>query len=413
MIIEHQLVIMSKKVGFVFSEDFYKYNFGSEHPLRPIRLELTYKLMKLMGLLDNPRLKIVQPKMATPEEIYLAHHKEYVDLVKKYSNLPIEQFYKDYPRGHFGLGTMDDPVFPGMYEASALVAGATITAAEMVMNDPEVDIAFNVGGGLHHAHKKMAHGFCIFNDIAIAIQKIRLKHPNLRICYLDIDAHHGDGVQNIFYNDPDILKIDIHQDGRTLFPGTGFFEETGEGEGKGLTVNMPIYPGTYDEAYIQMFDELVPKILDKFKPDLLVSQLGVDTYFTDPLTMLGLSTSGHEKLYKLIYKYSKEFCNGKWLAVGGGGYLMTVVPRSWTMALGIMLDVELPNELPQEWIDFAAKNINDEEIPYQLRDKNYRSEEQLVKNPMYSVRIDEQIRKIEDFVYNSVLKNDLGKKREI
>jgi len=388
---------MTKNVGLVFSEDFYTYNFGDYHPLRPLRLELTIKLMELYGLLKDPKLKMLPPRAATTEELYLVHDRDYVETVRKYSSQP-QNFLKDHPRGIYGLGTMDDPVFPGMFEASALVAGASIVAGDAVMNDPNIDHAFNFGGGLHHAARNKAHGFCIFNDAAIAIQKIRLKHPNKKIMYLDIDAHHGDGVQWIFYKDSDVLKLSIHQDGNTLFPGTGFMEEIGEGQGINYTVNIPIYPGTYDDAYIDMFRIQIPRVMETFKPDLLVTQLGVDTYFQDPLTMLGLSTSGHEKLYKLIHDYVHEYCGGKWLALGGGGYLMNVVPRSWTMALATMLEVSIPNNIPEEWVEIAKKRIDDEEIPYQLRDKNFRVEEQLLKNPMFPVNIEKRLDEIDDFI---------------
>ncbi|MHA1340835.1 MAG: acetoin utilization protein AcuC [Promethearchaeota archaeon] len=396
---------MAKKVGLIFSEDFYKYNFGQEHPLRPERLELTYKLMELKGLLDHPNLKIIKPPMALKEEILLVHDMEYVNCVEKYSNLPPQQFYIDNPRGMFGLGTMDDPVFPGMYESSAMVVGASIKATDLVINNDEFDIAFNFAGGLHHAGKKKAHGFCIFNDIAVAIQKARLKHPDLKVFYLDVDAHHGDGVQDIFYEDPNVFTVSFHQDGNTLFPGTGFLDEIGKNEGKYRSVNFPLYPGTYDEAFLEIFEEFVPQLMDKFKPDVLFTQLGVDTHFLDPLTMLGLSTSGHEKIYKLMKKYSKEYANGKWIAVGGGGYLMTVVPRSWTMALGVMLDVPVSNDIPQEWIELCEKKNIDEDIPLEMRDKNLRAEENLIKNPMFAARIDDRMRKIADYISKNILPN--------
>ncbi|MCP4762732.1 MAG: acetoin utilization protein AcuC, partial [archaeon] len=235
------------------------------------------------------------------------------------------------------------------------------------------------------------------------IQKVRKNNPNMKIMYLDIDAHHGDGTQWIFYDDPNVLTLSIHQDGRTLFPGTGFLGETGKGDGENYSINFPIFPGTYDEVYIDMFDKLIPKIMEAYKPDLLVTQLGVDTHFMDPLTMLGLSTQGHEKIYKLIKKYVDKYCNEKWVALGGGGYLMTVVPRSWTMALAVMLGENIPNQIPMDWIDFCEKNLDDEEAPFELRDRNVRVEEQLIKNPMFPVRIEESIDRIEKFVENEIL----------
>ncbi|MCP4764389.1 MAG: acetoin utilization protein AcuC, partial [archaeon] len=204
---------MTKNVALVYSSKYIEYNFGTQHPLRPIRLELTYKMMESYGLLKNPNLTLIEPRMATDEELCLVHDKEYVEIVKKYSKNPNE-FFSDYPSGAYGLGTMDDPVFPGMYEASALVSGATVVAAEQVINDTNnIDYAFNFGGGLHHANHNLAHGFCIFNDISVGIQKVRKNNPNMKIMYLDIDAHHGDGTQWIFYDDPNVLTLSIHQDG--------------------------------------------------------------------------------------------------------------------------------------------------------------------------------------------------------
>ncbi|MBN2156313.1 MAG: acetoin utilization protein AcuC [Candidatus Lokiarchaeota archaeon] len=393
------------KVGFIYTEDYYKYNFGKHHPLQPVRLELTYKLMESYGLLNNSRLEIRKPKIATREELYLIHDKEYVDAVKKYSDNP-QQIVGERPNSTFGMGSMDNPVFPGMFEASSMAVGASITAAEIVMEEEnEISTAFNIAGGLHHAMRNLAHGFCIFNDVSIAIQKIRVKYPDLKVMYLDVDAHHGDGVQAAFYDDPEVLTLSIHQDGHTLFPGTGFMEERGRNRGKGYSINFPLYPGTYDSAYIDLFRTQVPSIMKRFQPDVLFTQLGVDTYFADPLTQLGLSTSGHYKIFNLLKEYSQNYAKGRWIAMGGGGYLMGAVPRSWTLALSVMLEEELPNAIPLEWITFFEQKHIDEPTPYELRDMNYRVEEQILKNPMFSVRIEERIDAIEKYVVDEVLPN--------
>ena len=391
------------KVGFIYTEDFFKYNFGEHHPLQPVRLELTHKLMESYGLLKNPNLIIQKPTPASLEDLYLIHDKEYVDTVKKYSTNP-EKIVGQQEKTTFGLGSLDNPVFPGMFEASSLAVGASITAAELVMNETNgINTAFNVSGGLHHAMRRLAHGFCVFNDVSIAIQKMRVKYPNNKIMYLDVDAHHGDGVQDSFYKDPDVLTVSIHQDGHTLFPGTGFMEEQGRESGKGYSINFPLYPGTYDSVYMDMFELHIPRIMKAFQPDVLVTQLGADTYFGDPLTQLALSTSGHYKLYQMIKKYAQKFAKGRWIAVGGGGYLMTAVPRSWTLALSVMLNEKLPNAIPSEWIEFCDEKTLDEPTPYELRDNNYRAEEQILKNPMYSVRIEERLDAIEKYVDEEVL----------
>ncbi len=391
------------KVAFIYSEDFYKYNFGEHHPLQPVRLELTHILMETYGLLQNPKIQIFPPVSASVEDLYLVHDEEYVEAVQRYSKNPKEIIGQHYG-STFGLGTMDNPVFSGMFEASSLAVGASILAAETVMEENNgINTAFNIAGGLHHAMRRLAHGFCIFNDVSIAIQKIRIRYPDLRVMYLDIDCHHGDGVQDTFYEDPDVLTVSIHQDGNTLFPGTGFMDEQGKELGKGYSINFPLYPGTYDNLYIDMFDLHIPRIMKAFQPDVLVTQLGADTYFRDPLTELGLSTSGHYKIYKLIKKYVKKYSKNRWIAVGGGGYLMSAVPRSWTLALSTMLDVNLPNTIPDEWIKFYESKHIDEPTPYELRDNNYRAEEQILKNPMFSVRIEERLDKIEKYVEEEVL----------
>ncbi|MHA1110279.1 MAG: acetoin utilization protein AcuC [Promethearchaeota archaeon] len=393
------------KVGFIYTEDFFKYNFGEHHPLQPIRLELTHKLMESYGLLKNPNLIIQEPTMATLEDLSLVHAKEYIDAVKRYSQDPKDIVGK-HQRETFGLGSLDNPVFSGMFEASSMAVGASIAAAELVMDESNgINTAFNIAGGLHHAMRRLAHGFCIFNDVSVAIQKIRVKYPDSKIMYLDVDCHHGDGVQDTFYNDPDVLTLSIHQDGHTLFPGTGFMEEQGNESGKGYSINFPVYPGTYDSVYLDMFKLLIPRIMVAFQPDVLVTQLGADTYYGDPLTQMGLSTSGHYKMYHLIKKYVEQYSKGRWIAVGGGGYLMSAVPRSWTLALASMLDVNLPNEIPDEWIQFYEQKNIDEPTPYELRDNNYRAEEQILKNPMYSVRIEERLDAIEKYVMEEVLPN--------
>jgi acetoin utilization protein AcuC len=389
------------KVGFVYTKDFLKYNFGVHHPLQPVRLELTQKLMESYKLLQHPNLEILEPNIATLKDLYLVHDEEYVDAVKKYSDNP-KSIVGQPQRITYGLGTLDNPVFLGMFEASSLAVGASITAAEIVMDDSnEINTSFNIAGGLHHAMRDLAHGFCIFNDVAVAIQKIRVKYQDVKIMYLDIDAHHGDGVQNAFNDDPDVLTLSIHQDGHTLFPGTGFMEDYG----KGNSINFPVYPGTYDSVYIDIMKTNIPPIMEAFQPDVLVTQLGADTYFADPLTQLGLSTSGHYKIYKLIKSFVEKYSKRRWIAVGGGGYLMSAVPRSWTLALSVMLNEDLPNPIPEDWIEFFKSKALDESIPYELRDNNYRAEEQILKNPMYSVRIEERMDAIEKYVAEKVLPN--------
>ncbi|MFW9970608.1 MAG: acetoin utilization protein AcuC [Candidatus Odinarchaeota archaeon] len=375
---------MVDRVGLIYTEDYQKYNFGADHPLRPLRLKLTYSLMEKLKLLEHERLTIMKPRLATQQEIERVHSPKYVETVKKLSENPNDTSIIPY---HYGLGPGDNPIFKGMYEASALVCGASIIAAETVWNDEEFKICFNPAGGLHHAMKDKASGFCIFNDIGVAIKHLKNIKKDIRIAYLDIDCHHGDGVQWLFYDDPNVLKISYHQDGRFLFPGTGSISERGKGNGKGYSINFPLLPGTYNKVYINLLRKTAPKLLEAYAPDILITQLGVDTYFDDPLTQMGFSLAVYRDIAQTIKTSAREYCQNKWLAVGGGGYLMTVVPRAWTIFLARMLDVELTNELPKDWVKEAKENAPYEETPYLLWDRGEKVEVQMLSHPEIAKKI--------------------------
>jgi len=380
---------MVDKIGLIYTEEYQKYNFGRDHPLRPLRLKLTYSLMEKLGLLKHERLSIITPRLATQQEIERVHSAQYVYIVKKLSENPEDISTILMNPLHYGLGPGDNPIFKGMYEASALVCGASITAAETVWNEEEYKIAFNPAGGLHHAMKDKASGFCIFNDIGVAIKHLKKLKKDIRIAYLDIDCHHGDGVQWLFYDDPNVLKISYHQDGRFLFPGTGDINEIGEGKGKGFSINFPLLPGTYNKPFINLFRKTAPKLLETYAPDILITQLGVDTYYDDPLTQMGFSLAVYRDIAQSLKTSARDYCNNKWLAVGGGGYLMTVVPRAWTLFLARMLDVELKNELPDSWIQEVKENVPFEDTPYLLWDRGDKVEVQMLSHPEIAKKISE------------------------
>ena len=384
---------MVDKVGLIYTEEFQKYSFGKAHPLRPLRLKLTYSLLEKLHLIENERLKTIEPRMATLDELNRTHSLKYIQTVKKLSENPKDNTI---PSMTYGLGSGDNPIFEGMYNASALICGGSIIAAETVWNEDEFKAVFNPAGGLHHALKEKASGFCIFNDIAVAINHLKTLDKTIRIAYLDIDCHHGDGVQWLFYDDPNVLTISFHQDGRFLFPGTGFINETGEGEGNGYSINFPLIPLTNSKIFLKLFRKTVPKLLETYEPDILITQLGVDTYFDDPLTQMGLSLSVYRDIAQTMKTCSRDYCQNKWLALGGGGYLMTVVPRAWTLFLARMLDLDLANELPEAWIREVKKHVPSEEPPYLLWDKAQKIEVQMLKNP-------EIARKIIDYT-NSLIK---------
>jgi acetoin utilization protein AcuC len=225
-----------------------------------------------------------------------------------------------------------------MYDTESLKAGSSLTGARMLVND-ECDVAFSYSGGMHHAMAGYASGFCVFNDPAIAIQW--MVNQGLRVAYVDVDVHHGDGVETLFYETDQVLTISLHQDGHTLFPGTGSVTDTGFADGEGYAVNVPLPPFTDDETYLWAFNQVVPSLLERFAADVVVSQLGVDTHFQDPLAHLALTTAGQTALYEAF-----DALSPRWLALGGGGYNIDVVPRSWTLAFGVMSGHTFPDELP-------------------------------------------------------------------
>jgi len=375
---------MPDKVALIYTDQYHQYNFGPEHPLRPLRLKLTYDLMEQLNLFKHNRIELVEPSMATVEQIERAHDPEYVDVVKKLSNNPNDRSIDPYL---YGLGPGDNPIFKGMYEASALVCGASILAADSVWKNDDITISFNPAGGLHHAQKKKASGFCIFNDIAVAIHHLKQLKKDIKIAYLDIDCHHGDGVQCLFYDDPNVLTISFHESGNFLFPGTGHSNEVGEGAGKGYSINFPLLPDTSNRMFVKLFRYCIPRILEAYAPDVLFTQLGVDMHYNDPLTQMGVSISAYRDIAQTLYTCSHDYCKNKWVAVGGGGYLMSVVPRAWTLFLARMLDVSLENELPLEWIEQFRKEVPNEDVPYLLWDRDDKTEVQLLSHPELAKRM--------------------------
>jgi len=324
------------------------YDFGPQHPLQPVRVELAVELMRAYGLLDRPNVELVPPRIASDAELQLIHAPEYIAAVKRAGQ--VGDCWQSIPE--YGLGPGDNPIFPDMHAASALVAGGSIDAAEFAMLGPDHH-AFSISGGLHHAVRARASGFCVYNDASIAIEHLRRKH-GVRVLYVDTDAHHGDGVQDAFYDTAEVLTVSFHESGRFLFPGTGFVNESGTGSGEGYAVNVPLPPGTGDQGYRAAFDALVPALARAFQPDVIVNQNGADAYQDDPLAHLRATTGFYAHVAQTIHNLSHELCQGRWLALGGGGYdLYSAVPRAWTLVLAEMAGVSLPQELPPAWLDFS------------------------------------------------------------
>ena len=337
------------------------YDFGPGHPLAPVRVELTIALARELGVLAGPDVTLLIPAAANLAELELVHDADYIDAVRQAG-------LDGRSNGRYGLGTPDNPVFDGMHEASALVAGATLAAARAVWRG-ETGHAANIAGGLHHAMRRSASGFCVYNDPAIAI-KWMLAQGAQRIAYLDLDVHHGDGVQAAFYDDPRVLTISLHEHPATLFPGTGLASEIGSGEGRGYAVNVALPAGTGDAGWLRAFDAVVPPLLRAFAPEVLVSQHGCDSHRLDPLANLELSIDAQRRAQLMVHDLAHEITGGKWLLTGGGGYeLVQVVPRSWThllaVAAGHPVDPELP--VPAAWRALALERTG-ETAPTRMTD---------------------------------------------
>jgi acetoin utilization protein AcuC len=379
------------KVALIYADQYQNYNFGPTHPLRPLRIMLTYSLMEKLNLLNHKKVEIIKPRLCTKDELEMVHSSAYIEIVKRLSENPEDRTVDPFV---FGLGPGDNPVFKGMYEASSLICGASLMAAEKVWTDDQFNIAFNPAGGLHHALRNRASGFCIFNDIAVAIKHLKRLKKDIKIAYVDIDCHHGDGVQWLFYDDPNVLKISLHESGKFLFPGTGEINERGEGDGTGYSINFPLLPGTNNRMYLKLFRACIPRLLDAFQADILITQLGVDTHLNDPLTQLGLSIQIHRDLAQTIKTCAKEYCNNKWLALGGGGYLMTVVPRAWSIYFAKMLDMDLENQLPESWIKEVKELVPFEDTPYVLWDNDDKTEVQLLSHPELAKKLQDYINQL-------------------
>src|SRR6185312_9937503 len=325
---------------------FLSYDLGDDHPLDPVRLDLTMRLATELGVMEG--IEPLVPQQAPDSEVQRVHVPSYLTAVKSAPEAPFRV-------GH-GLGTDDNPIFFGMHEASALVCVGSLLAAREIA-EGRADRAVNIAGGLHHAMPDRAAGFCVYNDCAVAISWL-LDHGFERIAYVDVDVHHGDGVQAAFYDDPRVLTISLHQHPLTLWPGTGWPAEYGEGDAAGSAVNVALPPGTADAGWLRAFHAVVPSLLESFRPQLLVTQCGADTHAEDPLAHLRLSVDGHRAIYRELRGLAGRTAGGKWLALGGGGYgLVRVVPRSWTHLLATVLDrdVDPHRPLPAGWIGHASR----------------------------------------------------------
>ncbi len=332
--------------AFIYDPALSKYELSDSHPFKPIRLELTKSLLETTGLLKSEH--VMEPYPITEAQLLRIHHRDFVEAVKAVSkDHVLNNQYSD-DAYSYGLGTSDNPIFPNMHDAIMRVCSATTTAVHLVASG-KVQRAVNLSGGLHHAHADKASGFCIYNDLAVAIDHA-VKKFKLRVAYVDIDAHHGDGVQGLFYDRADVLTISLHESGRYLFPGTGHTYEIGKDAGRGYSVNMPLEPFSEDASYLEAFESVVPSTLRKFKPDLIVLQAGADMHRYDPLADLALTVQGMTKSYQRMSELADELCEGRLVATGGGGYdPYRTVPRAWAQLWAAVTKQELPKDIPDTW----------------------------------------------------------------
>lgn len=345
------------RVDLLFAPQLATYRFPSGHPMRPERFTLTVDLARQWDLIARDtehtdglnRARVVGPPAATDEDLMLVHSAEYVRHVKAASEDPSLADLS------YGLGPGDTPAFPGVHRAAALAVGATVRAVESVLLG-DTDRAFSPAGGMHHAHRDRASGFCVYNDPAVAIARALSRGLAKRIAYVDIDAHHGDGVEEAFFDRGDVLTVSVHESGRFLFPGTGTREREGRGEGEGLAINVPLLPDSGDAEYLAALDDVVAPAVREFAPDIIVAQLGADAHTTDPLTHLRLSVPGYVESVRRVVALADEVCHGRLAATGGGGYQpYSAVPVMWASALAVLLDREVPQEPPASWLRIAEE----------------------------------------------------------
>lgn len=330
-----------------------EYDFGPGHPLAPVRVQLAMRLALDLGLLAGPDLTLAgQIEPAADDLLERVHDRAYIEAVRKAS---ADATAIDLERG---LGTPDDPIFPGMHEAAARVCAATLTAARSVWRGQSAH-SVNIAGGLHHAMRGAAEGFCIYNDVAVAIADL-LEAGATRVAYVDVDAHHGDGVQSIFWDDPRVLTISIHESPATLFPGTGWPTETGGPAAPGSAVNIALPAGTGDQGWLRAFHAVVPQILEAFGPEIIVSQHGVDSHAEDPLTNLAMSIDGQRMAAEALHRWAHAYAGGRWVALGGGGYdWVNVCPRAWAHLIGIVSGqpVDPQSAVPESFREFVSTTV--------------------------------------------------------
>lgn len=334
----------------VWDQRFTRYDFGPGHPMHPLRLWLTHRLLDEFGVLADPGLEIGSAEPADISALGTVHSPELIEAVQALAADPSGA------DGSFGIGTEDTPAFPGMHDATSMAVGATLEVCRAVWQG-EIPHGVNIAGGLHHAMPDRSGGFCVYNDIAVGIQWL-LDQGAQRVVYLDLDVHHGDGVERAFWNDPRVLTISVHESGTTLYPGTGYPNETGGPAAPDSAVNLALPAGTGDEAWVRAVRAVAPALIRAFRPEIIVSQHGCDAHFADPLSHLAISIDAMTAAYEDVHALAHEVCGGKWVALGGGGYeLIDVVPRAWAQLTAIAAHAPIPLDapIPASWREYVQQ----------------------------------------------------------
>ena len=342
---------MTSLVQFVWSEDLANYNFGPQHPMAPIRLELTVRLARELGLFNGSDVDVVRPELASDDLLALVHTREYIAAVQQAADTGESNL-------EFGLGTDDVPVFRDMHTASARIVSGTVRAAEAIWRG-DILHGVNIGGGLHHAMPDSASGFCVYNDASVAIARL-LELGAKRVAYVDLDAHHGDGVEKAFWNDPRVMTVSVHESPLSLFPGTGHPVDLGGPDAEGTAVNVAVPGGIRDGKWLRAIHSVVDPVLRVFGPEIIISQHGVDGHWEDPLTHLALSVDGMREAMSAMHRLSHDLSGGRWLALGGGGYeIVDVVPRAWSHLLGVAAHqpVGLSVPIPDGWRGYVSQRL--------------------------------------------------------
>ncbi|MFW9853910.1 MAG: acetoin utilization protein AcuC [Candidatus Thorarchaeota archaeon] len=337
--------------GIIWSETYTRYKLGDEHPMHPRRLVIPFRLFESLNFFKIHSIKQFEPQPAPEADILRFHTPGYVQAVKDSAQTSGNHL-------RYGLGTGDCPVFPEMHEISRIIVGGALEGVKRIQNG-DVKIAFSLLGGLHHAFAQRAAGFCYYNDVVIIIKYLKEKFNLERILYIDTDVHAGDGVLDAFYEDQGVLGISIHESPQFIFPATGFSNEIGEGIGRGYTINVPIFPATWDDLYIKMFEKVVPCLSNEFDPEFVIWQCGADGHYRDYLGHLNLTTKTYQHLGQRIAELSQQSrAEGKLLMLGGGGYNPDSVARVWLTTLAAVLGKELPTETPEDWRQFCENTYN-------------------------------------------------------